>query len=105
MLVWIVLFRELGEEDKCADFFENHLGKEEEPYEILVDYYKDRDYEKAVEIATLAIQKCQKDQTPFFIFLLQDAKDRGDETAFKKLMQSAHRRRAVKSSEVDEKFS
>ena len=99
------LYRELGEEDKCAEFFENHLGKEEEPYEILVDYYKDRDYEKAVEIATLAIQKCQKDQTPFFIFLLQDAKNRGDETAFKKLMQSAHRRRAVKSSEVDEKFS
>jgi len=73
------LYRELGEEDKCAEFFENHLGKEEEPYEILVDYYKDRDYEKAVEIATLAIQKCQKDQPPFFIFLLQDAKDRGED--------------------------
>ena len=99
------LYRELGEEDKCAEYFEKHLGREEEPYEILVDYYKERDYEKAVEIASLAIQKCQKDQTPFFIFLLQDAKDRKDEAAFKKLMQSAHRRRAVKSSVVDEKFS
>ena len=99
------LYYDLGEEDKCAEYFENHLGKEEEPYEILIDYYKDRDHEKAVEIAALAIQKCQKDQTPFFIFLLQDAKDKRDETAFKKLMQSAHRRRAVKSSEVDAKFS
>lgn len=99
------LYRELGEEDKCAEYFEKHLGREEEPYEILVDYYKDRDHEKAVEIASLAIQKCQKDQTPFFVFLLQDAKDRKDETAFKKLMQSAHRRRAVKSAVVDEKFS
>ncbi len=99
------LYRELGEEDKCAEYFEDHLGKEEEPYEILIYYYKDRDHEKAVEIASLAIQKCQKDQTPFFLFLLQDAKDREDETAFKKLMQSAHRRRAVKSAEVDEKFS
>ena len=98
------LYHDLGEEDKCVEYFENHLGKEEEPYEILIDYYKDRDHEKAVEIATLAIQKCQKDQTPFFIFLLQDAKDKGDETAFKKLMQSAHRRRAVKSAEVDAKF-
>ena len=53
----------------------------------------------------LAIQKCQKDQTPFFIFLLKDAKDRGDQAAFKKLMQSAHRRRSVKSSVVDEEFS
>lgn len=98
------LYRDLGEEDKCAEYFENHLGKEEEPYEILIDYYKNRDHEKAVEIASLAIQKCQKDQTPFFIFLLQDAKNKGDETAFKKLMQRAHRRRAVKSAEVDAKF-
>lgn len=60
---------------------------------------------KAVEIATQAIQKCQKDQTTFFLFLLQDAKDRGDEAAFKKMMQSAHRRRSVKSEEVDAKFS
>lgn len=41
----------------------------------------------------------------FFIYLLQDAKDRRDEAAFKKLMQSAHRRGAVKWSIVDEKFS
>ena len=98
------LYRELGEEGKCAEYFEKHLGKEEEPYEILVDYYKDRDHKKAIEIASLAIQKCQKDQTPFFVFLLQDAKDRKDEVTFKKLMQSAHRRRAVKSSVVDDKF-
>lgn len=99
------LYREIGEDDKCAEYFEKHLGKEEEPYEILVDYYKDRNHEKAVKIATQAIQKCKKDQTAFFLFLLQDAKDRGDEAAFKKLMQSAHRRKAVKSEEVDAKFS
>lgn len=99
------LYRELGQDDKCAEYFENHLGKTEEPYEILIDYYKERNHEKAVEIATQAIQKCQEDQTTFFLFLLQDAKDRGDEAAFKKLMQSAHRRRAVKSAEVDAKFS
>lgn len=99
------LYRELGEEDKCAEYFENHLEKEEEPYEILIDYYRNRNHEKAVEIATLALQKCRRDQTPFFLFLLQDAKDRGDEAAFKKLMQSAHKRRAVRTDEVDAKFS
>lgn len=83
---------------------ENHLEKEEEPYIILIDYYKNRNHEKAVETANLAIQKCKKDQTPFFLFLLQDAKDRGDEALFKKLMQSAHRRRTVRSAEIDEKF-
>ena len=70
-----------------------------------MDYYRNRNHEKAVEIANLAIQKCQRDQTPFFLFLLQDASDIGDKAAFKKLMQSAHRRRAVRSAEVDEKFS
>ena len=98
------LYRELGEEDKCAEYFESHLGKEEEPYMILLDYYKNRNHEKTVEIANLAIQKCQKDQTPFFIFLLQDAEDRGDEAAFKKLMQSAHRRKAVRSDEISAYF-
>lgn len=99
------LYRELGEEEKCAEYFENHLGKEEEPYIILMDYYKNRNHEKAVEIAKLAIQTCKRDQTPFFLFLLQDAKDRGDEAVFKKLMQSAHRRRSVRSAEIDDKFS
>lgn len=99
------LYRELGEDEKCAEYFENHLGKAEEPYIVLMDYYKSRNHERAVEIANLAIQKCQKDQTPFFLFLLQDARDRGDEVAFQKLMQSAHRRKAVRSAEVDEKFS
>ena len=99
------LYRELGEEEKCVEYFENHLEKEEEAYTILIDYYKNRNHEKAVEIANLAIQKCQKDQTPFFLFLLQDALDRGDEAVHKKLMQSAHRRRAVRSAEIDEKFS
>ena len=99
------LYRELGEEEKCAEYFQNHLGKDEEPYNILLDYYRNRNHEKAVEIANLAIQKCQKDQTPFFLFLLQDARDRGDEKLFKKLMQSAHRRRTVRSDEIDEKYS
>ena len=99
------LYRELGEEDKCAEYFEVHLGKEEEPYRILVEYYKERDHRKAVEYANQAIQKCKKDQTYFFLFLLQDAQERGDDAAFRKLMQSAHRRRAVKSEEVEAMFN
>ena len=71
----------------------------------ILDDDRKNHWRRAVEIATLAIQKCQKDQTPFFLFLLQDAKDRGDEVVFKRLMQSAHRRRAVNSGEVDAKFS
>lgn len=91
------LYRELGEERKCAEYFEKHLGKQKEAYEIVIDYYRDSDYNKAIEIARLAVGECKEDLTSFFILLLQDARDRGDETDYKKLMRSAHMRRAVKS--------
>lgn len=99
------LYRELGEERKCAEYFEKHLGKQKEAYEIVIDYYRDSDYNKAIEIARLAVGECNEDLTSFFILLLQDARDRGDETDYKKLMRSAHMRRAVKSSEIDAIFS
>lgn len=98
------LYRELGEEVKCAEYFEKHLGKEKEAYEIVINYYKNFAHDKAVEIARLALDKCKEEQTSFFMFLLQDAKDKGDDTGFQKLMQSAHRRRTVNSSEVDLHF-
>ena len=72
-------------------------------YEILIEYYKDADREKAVCIAKYAIQRCKIDQTSFFLFLLQDAKDNGDEQRFKKLMQSARRRKAVNMEKIREK--
>lgn len=99
------LYRELGEESKCINYFEKHLGKTKEAYEIVIDYYKNSNYDKAVEIARRAIENCKEDQTSFFILLIQNAKDKGDELAYKKLMQSAHRRRLVKSSELDAIFS
>ncbi len=99
------LYRELGEEEKCVEYFENHLGKDEEPYEIVMDYYMDRNRDRAVEIAEQAIVKCKKDQTPFMIFLMKAAKEKGDEKRFQKLWQSAHKRRAVNSAKVDEIFS
>lgn len=99
------LYRDLGEKEKCIEYFEKHLEKEKEAYEIVIDYYKDFDYEKAVETARLAISKCKEELTVFYIFLLQDARDRGDEAEFKKLMRSAHMRKAVKSSAIDAMFS
>ena len=89
--------------EHCARYYEGYQGKEAEPYEILIEYYKDADREKAVCIAESAIQRCKIDQTSFFLFLLQDAKDNGDEQRFKKLMQSARRRKAVNMEKIREK--
>lgn len=97
------LYRQFGDLVHCARYYEGYQGKEAEPYEILIEYYKDADHEKAVCIAEYAIQRCKIDQTSFFLFLLQDAKDNGDEQRFKKLMQSARRRKAVNMEKIREK--
>ena len=97
------LYRQFGDLEHCARYYEGYQGKEQEPYEILIEYYKDADREKAVCIAEYAIQHCKIDQTSFFLFLLQDAKDNGDEQRFKKLMQSARRRKAVNMEKIREK--
>lgn len=97
------LYRQFGDLEHCAKYYEGYQGKEAEPYEILIEYYKDADREKAVHIAEFAIQQCKIDQTAFFLFLLQDAKDKGDEQRFKKLMQSARRRKAVNMEKIREK--
>ena len=97
------LYRQVGDLEQCARYYEDYQGKEAEPYEILIEYYKDADREKAVRIAESAIQRCKIDQTSFFLFLLQDAKDTGDEQRFKKLMQSARRRKAVNMEKIREK--
>ena len=86
------LYLELGEDDIFVQYFEQRLGRQPEPYQFLLDYYKERDTEKAVEIAGQAVKKCSTELSPFFLVLLQDAKDRNDEAAFKRLMRSARKR-------------
>lgn len=98
------LYRELGQEDKCVEYYEKHLGKNCEAYEIVMNYYKERNYEKAIEVAELALEKCKDDQTPFIIFLMEDSERCGDEKRFQKLNKSAHMRKAVDSDKVDEYF-
>lgn len=99
------LYCELGEEEKCIEYYEKHLKKEEEPYEIVMNYYRERNPERAKEVAEQALEKCKKNQTPFMIYLMEEAKKAGDEIRFNKLNQSAHRRRAVDANKVDNYFS
>lgn len=98
------LYRELGEEEKCVAYYEKHLGKREEAYEIVMNYYKERNPERAKEVAEQALEKCKVNQTPFMIYLMDEARKAGDEVRFQKLNLSAHRRRAVDAKKVDEYF-
>lgn len=98
------LYKELGETEKYISFYEKNFGKTAKPYQIVADYYKDKDIQKTLEVSRLAIEKCREDLTQFFIYLLEDARDRGDEESFQKLMKSARRRGNVSTGTIEEKF-
>ena len=99
------MYRELGEEEKCVAYYEKHLEKREEAYEVVMNYYKERNPKRAKEVAEQALEKCKVNQTPFMIYLMDEARKVGDEVRFQKLNLSAHRRRAVDAKKVDEYFS
>ena len=95
------LYKECGQPEKYFAYVENHISDKEKPYLELIDYYKDRDTDKAVEIAELGLKKCKDDQTDLIIFLIQIARDNGDEKKEARLWTSAKLRRAVNLSKVE----
>ena len=66
----------------------------------LINYYRDKDPEKAVELAELGMKKCRDDQTDLVIFLIQRARENHDTAKEAKLLKSAKLRRAVDYSRV-----
>ncbi len=99
------LYYELGQEEKGVAYYEKHLEKEKEAYEMVMNYYKERNPKRAKEVAEQALAKCKDDQTPFMIYLMEEARKAEDEVLFNKLKLSAHRRRTVDVKKVDEYFS
>ena len=89
-----------GKPEKYYEYLERCLSKDGKLYAELVEYYKDKDYKKALEIAELAMKKCKENLTAIVIFLLQDAENKGDNAKFARLMKSAKLRYAINYSEV-----
>ena len=94
------LYKECGQMEKYIAFVEQHLKDKQAPYIETIDYYRDKDRMKAVEVAELGLKKCKDDQTDIIIFLIKDAVDSGDEMREAKYMKSAKARRTVDMSRV-----
>lgn len=94
------IYLQNGLPEKYYAYLEECLSKDGKVYTELVEYYRDRDYEKALEIAELAMKKCKENLTEIVIFLLQDAAKKGDSEKHAKLMKSAKLRYAVNFTEV-----
>lgn len=97
------IYRQFGQEDKHVSYLEMHLDKKKENYLALLQYDQEHgNRERAMRTARLALEKCKDDLTDFFVFLLREAKAEGDEAEYKKLYNSAKRRRNVQLGVIEE---
>ena len=78
------------------------MKDKQEPFLGTIDYYKDRDPKRAVEIAELGLKKCKDDQTDLIIFLIRDARINGDKARESRFLKSAKTRKTVNLSIVQE---
>lgn len=96
------LYRECGQQEKYVNYLEKCLSTEEAPYLELIEFYRGKDPDKAVEIAEYGLKKCKDDQTDIIIFLLQNARESGDEERVQRLLKSAKMRRTVDYARVQQ---
>ena len=96
------LYKECGHQDKYIAFVEQHLKDKEDAYMEVIDYYKDSNPGKAVEIAEIGLKKCKNRQTDIIIFLIKNAMENGDAEREAKLIKSAKMRRSVNYAKVQE---
>lgn len=96
------LYKECGQLEKYVDYVEQHLKDKAEPYVELIEYYRGKDTAKAVEIAELGLKKCKDDQTDIIIFLIENAREKGDEVREVRFKKGAKARRAVNYAKVQE---
>jgi len=100
------IYLKFGYDQKYIECLQKRLAKNSNPYLALIDYYDSHDkYDKALEIAWLALEKCKDDLTDIFVFLIKDAYKNGDEVSANKLYNRAKRRSNVKIDKIDEKLS
>ena len=64
-------------------------------------YHKQGKIDKARDTAILGLQHCRDDLTDLFIWLLTDARSRGDMDGYKKLYASAKRRQGADINKID----
>lgn len=99
------LYREHGKIEKYVRYLETHLGKTSKEYlELIECYCNDGLVDKARQVAWDGLQKCKDDLTELFVFLLLEAKKRGDDEEYKWLYASAKRRQKANIVRINEKI-
>ena len=80
------IYLKFGYDQRYIECLQKRLAKNSNTYLALIDYYDSHDkYDKALEIAWLALEKCKDDLTDIFVFLIKNAYKNGDEVSANKL--------------------
>lgn len=96
------LYQQYGREDKYISYLESHLEKEGKMYAALADcYQRQGNIDGARKTARQGLEQCRDELTDLFIWLLADARRRGDAEGYKKLYASAKRRRGADIMKID----
>lgn len=96
------LYRQYGRMDRYIQYLETHLEKSSREYvELIQCYCNDGNKAGAREVAEQGLKRCKDDLTELFIFLLQDARNAGNEVRYKKFYASAKRRQKADINRIE----
>jgi len=98
------IYKAQGKMDKYCEYTEQHLDSKKAPYMELIEYYRNTNPDKAVQIAELGLKKCRDDQTDIFLFLLEYTWQTGDKEKYAKLLKGARLRRAVDYTKIQKEL-
>ncbi len=103
----VQLYKELGYEEKYVAYFETIIAegdgfkydrygydKKPRPFQVVLDYYWNRDRRRCLTYARMCTEKTNPDRTKAYYCLMQDAKERGDDGTFQSLLSEVKRRRS-----------
>ncbi len=98
------IYKEFGHPEKYYKLMEGRLGSEAGAYLELIGYYKDVNPDKAAGIAQQGLKKCYRGRTDMLIYLIQHAKNQGNEEEYMKLLRGVRLRSYVDVSKIYETF-
>ena len=96
----VLIYRKHGLLDRCIDYIESTLGRDPEPYTEVINYFRERDPERAMQAAMKGLAIARKDLTDIVIFFVEQAFKNNDASKLKCLLEFAKEKRNVSYTRV-----
>jgi hypothetical protein len=98
------IYRTHGLLDRCIDHIESTLGRDPEPYMEVINYFRERDPERAKQAAMQGLENARRDLTDIVIFLVEQAFKNNDTAELEELLAFAKKKSNVSYTRVKNAF-